>query len=181
MIATAQEIIQFWYSDDTRPFWFKKDDNFDTLLHERFFDTWEAASRGECAHWRHTIEGRLAEIIVLDQFSRNLWRNSPRAFEQDVTALVLAQECVKIPEYQTLPQEYQHFIIMPFMHSESRLIHEEAVPLFEALGNDNTLNYELLHKKIIDEFGRYPHRNAVLNRASTPDEEQFLTQPNSSF
>lgn len=179
--SDAQSVLDFWYSDDTRPFWFAKSTEFDARLHQQFGTLWQTACRGECAHWRNTLDGRLAEILVLDQFSRNLARNTPAAFAQDLAALVLAQEAVAHPEYATTAKDKQHFILMPYMHSESAAIHALAVPLFEALGNANTLDFELRHKAIIDRFGRYPHRNVILGRENTAQETTFLQEEGSSF
>ena len=131
--------------------------------------------------WRETAEGRLAEIIVLDQFSRNLFRDHPASFAQDPLALSLAQEAVRLDLDQQLAPDQRCFMYMPFMHSESKIIHAQALQLFEALGNPMNLDFELKHKTIIDRFGRYPHRNQILERDSTPEEVEFLTQPNSSF
>ncbi|MFZ7172325.1 DUF924 family protein [Avibacterium avium] len=180
-IATPQAVLDFWFSEENQPFWFVKSDEFDDKIREKFDRTLKAAAQGECANWRETIEGRLAEIIVLDQFSRNLYRNTPAAFAQDSMALVLAQEAIKQPDFANLPTVWRKFMIMPYMHSESALIHQQAVELFTALNDDYTLDFELRHKAIIDKFNRYPHRNAILNRTSTAEEIEFLNQPNSSF
>ncbi len=177
----AQKVLDFWFSPETQPFWFAKSDEFDQKLHDNFFDVLQSVALGECANWRETIEGRLAEIIVLDQFSRNLYRNTAKAFAQDGMAVALAQEAIKQPDYTTLDSSKQKFILMPFMHSESRLIHEQALPLFEALNDEVTLDFELRHKEIVDRFGRYPHRNRILERDSGIEELVFLQQPNSSF
>ena len=131
--------------------------------------------------WRTTAEGRLAEIIVLDQFSRNVYRDTPRAFAQDVPALVLAQELVASGQDRSLSIAQRTFAYMPYMHSESALVHVQAVALFSQPGMEDNLNFELRHKAIIDRFGRYPHRNAVLGRPSTPEELAFLSEPGSSF
>ncbi|VEH68698.1 Uncharacterized protein conserved in bacteria [Rodentibacter pneumotropicus] len=127
------------------------------------------------------MHGRLAEIIVLDQFSRNLHRDSPLAFAQDNMAIALAQEAIKQPEFKNMTVRERHFMLMPLMHSESKVIHEQAVPLFEQFGPEESVDFELKHKVIIDRFGRYPHRNAVLGRESSSEEIEFLTQPGSSF
>jgi uncharacterized protein (DUF924 family) len=128
-----------------------------------------------------TPEGRLAEIIVLDQFSRNVWRDTPRAFAQDALALALAQELVASGQDRSLPVAQRSFAYMPYMHSESALIHEQAVALFSQPGMADTLRFELQHKAIVDRFGRYPHRNAILGRSSTAKELAFLSGPGSSF
>ena len=126
-------------------------------------------------------EGRLAEIIVLDQFSRNLYREDPRAFACDGMALVLAQEAVRARADRKIPLERRKFFYLPYEHSESRRIHTLAVALFESLGEPESLDYELQHKAIVDRFGRYPHRNKALGRTSTAEEIAFLKTPGSSF
>lgn len=189
----ARAVLDFWFDKDNEPYWFEKNEDFDQRIHDKFGDIWWAARRGECASWRKAEDqaghdsliiesaGRLAEIIVLDQFSRNLCRGEAKAFAQDGMALVLAQEAIKLPSFDKLPMEWRRFTIMPFMHSESARIHERYFHLFEQLNDETTLEFEQRHKDIIDEFGRYPHRNDVLDRESTDEEEAFLQQPNSSF
>lgn len=177
----AQMIMDFWFKETTPAQWFGKSDAFDQLLKQRFTNLHQQASAGELFSWRSSAEGRLAEIIVLDQFSRNMYRDVPRAFAQDATALVLAQEAIALGLDQQLDQNQKAFLYMPYMHSESKIIHELALQLFTQLGNENNLKFEIMHKAIIDQFGRYPHRNAVLGRTSTPEEVAFLQQPNSSF
>ena len=140
-----------------------------------------AASQGELAGWRGSAGGRLAEIIVLDQFSRNIYREEVRAFARDGMALILAQEAVRAGIDKDLTDAQRPFLYMPYMHSESALIHEHAVELFASLGNESNLRFELRHKAIIDRFGRYPHRNLILGRPSTPQEEKFLSEPGSRF
>ena len=143
--------------------------------------TLEAASRCELFTWRATPEGRLAEILVLDQFSRNVYRDTARAFAQDALALALAQELVASGQDRSLPTAQRVFAYMPYMHSESAVIHEQALTLFAQPGLENNLDFERRHKAIIDRFGRYPHRNAVLVRTSTAEELAFLSEPGSSF
>lgn len=176
-----QEIIDFWFSAETQPYWFAKSDAFDQILRERFLHTLDQAKQCELWTWRATTEGRLAEIIVLDQFSRNLYRDQANAFAQDALALGLAQEAIQLKLDQALKPEQRSFLYMPFMHSESKIIHAQALQLFEALGNPINLDFEKKHKLIIDRFGRYPHRNEILGRTSTAEEIEFLKQPNSSF
>ena len=176
-----QEILYFWFTELTPKQHFVKDAALDETIRTRFGDTLEAAARCELFAWRATPEGRLAEIIVLDQFSRNIYRDTPRAFAQDALALVLAQELVASEQDSTLPQAQRVFAYMPYMHSESKRVHEQAVLLFTQLGIQDNLNFELRHKAIIDRFGRYPHRNALLGRVSTPQELAFLSEPGSSF
>jgi uncharacterized protein (DUF924 family) len=176
-----QTILNFWFEELTPKQHFVKDTTLDETIRARFGDTLEAAAMCELFAWRTTPEGRLAEIIVLDQFSRNVYRDKPRAFAQDALALVLAQELVASGQDQNLPLAQRSFVYMPYMHSESALVHLQAVALFSQPGMENNLNFELRHKAIIDRFGRYPHRNAILGRKSSTEELAFLSEPGSSF
>ena len=177
----AQDVLDFWFNPSTKPFWFTKSDDFDQQLHQKFADLYQKACLAELWPWRKTAEGRLAEIILLDQFSRNLYRNQPAAFAQDAMALALSQEAIGLELDQQLNVEQRAFLYMPFMHSESQFIHTLALNLFEKLNNPINLDFEKRHKEIIDRFGRYPHRNDILDREFTDEEEAFLQQPNSSF
>ncbi len=175
------DIIDFWFTESNAKLWYKKDAAFDQLISQQYAEVLQSAARGELYSWRDDARGRLAEIIVLDQFSRNIYRDSALAFANDALALVLAQEALRANAHKDLPAKQQAFLFMPYMHSESPLIHTIAVQLFDAPGLKRNLNAEHKHKAIIDRFGRYPHRNAVLGRQSTPEELEFLRQPGSSF
>jgi uncharacterized protein (DUF924 family) len=177
----AADILHFWFTELTDKQHFAKDAALDALIAQRFGATLQAGSRSELWGWRSSPEGRLAEIIVLDQFSRNVWRDTPRAFAQDALALALAQELVARGDDARLSAEQRYFAYMPYMHSESLRVHEEALRLFTALGNANALHYEQRHQAIIQQFGRYPHRNLILDRESTAEEIAFLQQPGSGF
>lgn len=177
----ATTVLDFWFKEISPELWFKKDEQFDQTIKNRFAQLWQAATQGELAEWRKTIYGRLAEILVLDQFSRNLHRHSHLAFAYDSMALALAQEATKDSGFYQLSRLEAGFLLMPYMHSESMFIHKQAEILFKNYGTDNNYQFELKHKAIIDRFGRYPHRNAVLNRQSTPEELEFLKQEGSSF
>lgn len=193
--AEARAILEFWFDKDNQPFWFVKDDNFDSKIQEKFSDIWQKACFGECASWRRhedikaspeelallNLAGRLAEILVLDQFSRNLKRNQAAAFTQDPMALILAQEAVCQKGFDNLPMQWRKFMIMPMMHSESLVIHKNYLHLFEALDDPETLDFEHRHAATLKQFGSYPHRNAALGRKSSEAELEFLQQPNSSF
>jgi uncharacterized protein (DUF924 family) len=180
-VATPQDILHFWFEEATPEQHFGKADAFDATIRDRFATTHRAAAAGELAKWRATADGRLAEIILLDQFSRNLHRDDARAFACDGMALVLAQEAIGAGADRDMPAIRRAFLYMPFMHSESRAIHVEAERLFRQPGLENNYAFELKHKAIIDRFGRYPHRNAVLGRLPTDEETAFLQQPDSSF
>lgn len=176
-----QDILKFWFEEITPKQWWTKDEGFDAMIRQRFAETHSKAAKCELFTWRETSQGRLAEIIVLDQFSRNMFRDKVESFAHDHLALSLAQEAIAGGFDQSLSVQERSFLYMPFMHSESLLIHEEAVKLFTDLGAESTLEFEHKHKAIIDKFGRYPHRNAILGRESTAEEVEFLSQPNSSF
>lgn len=174
--VTPQDVLRFWFEETKPEQRFKKDETFDALIKERFEDTYFAIVNGETTSWRETPEGRLAEIIILDQFARNMFRGSPQSFEGDELALKLAREAVASGDDMKVPYEQRGFVYMPYMHSESKDVHEEAVKIFEAYGNEEMLEYEKKHKEIIDRFGRYPHRNEVLGRESTEEEKEFLKE-----
>ncbi len=177
----AEDILYFWFIEAGPSRWWNKSKAFDDLVRRRFQALYRRAVRGELAHWRDTARGRLAEIIVLDQFPRNMFRKNARAFAADNLALILAQEAVRAGALEQLRVEEQPFLLMPFMHSESATIHEHAVMLFNRLGLEDNLKFEHAHKAIIDRFGRYPHRNAILGRVSNAEEIEFLKEPSSSF
>ena len=176
-----ETVLQFWFHEVAPAQWWKVDPAFDRLIAERFGDLHRRAACAELFEWRADPRGRLAEVLVLDQFSRNIHRGSRRAFENDGLALALAQEAVAANADAALPVEQRAFLYMPYMHSESRLIHQVAERLFRENASPDSHDFELRHKAIIDRFGRYPHRNAVLGRESTPEEQAFLAQPGSSF
>jgi uncharacterized protein (DUF924 family) len=178
---TPDTIIQFWFDEIGPAQHWEVDPLFDRLIRDRFGSVHEQANRCELFAWRGSPNGRLAEIIVLDQFSRNMFRDTPRAFASDALALALAQESVAAGVDSELPPERRSFLYMPYMHSESSIIHALALPLFASNTPANTHEFELRHKAIIDQFGRYPHRNTILGRESTEQERKFLTQPGSRF
>lgn len=177
----AEDVIEFWFETLSPEDWWKKSRALDQRIEAEFGETHAAARRCELYAWRDRAFGRLAEIIVLDQFSRNMYRDSPEAFAADPLALALSQEAVAAGADEQLDASGQAFLYMPFMHSESRLIHERALELFDQSGLERQYDFEEKHKAIIDRFGRYPHRNAVLGRDSSEQEREFLKQPGSSF
>lgn len=176
-----QEVFDFWFDEIDPKMWWVADPAFDELIRERFSQLHDRAVRGELFVWRTDLKGRLAEVIVLDQFSRNLHRGTSRAFAHDGMALVLAQEAIAAGADLPLSAIERSFLYLPFMHSESKIIHEWAEKLYRQNGLQGNYEFELKHKAIIDRFGRYPHRNQVLNRTSTDEEIEFLKQPGSSF
>lgn len=174
MKETAETILRFWFEELTEADWFSKNDELDEMIRHRFISCLHMARRGELFSWRESPAGRLAEILVLDQFSRNIYRGRPESFQNDSMALILAQEMIFHKLDMELEPQKRSFAYMPLMHSESKIIHETALELFRTLNNSDNLKYELLHKEIIDRFGRYPHRNKILERPSTPEEAEFL-------
>jgi len=176
-----QTVLSFWFEDIEPSQWWKKDNAFDDLIKERFGRLHQQAVHCELYQWRMTAKGRLAEIIVLDQFSRNIFRNSPLAFSNDSLALALSQEAVSAKADRELSAVENSFLYMPYMHSESLVIHDVALDLFEKNGIEANYNFEVKHREIIEKYGRYPHRNSILGRASTPEEIEFLKTPGSSF
>ncbi|MGB0835071.1 MAG: DUF924 family protein [Psychrobium sp.] len=176
-----QEVLNFWFSEIEQSQWWTKDSDFDNEIIEQFSKVHQAAVACELYDWRKTPEGRLAEIIVLDQFSRNMFRDTPQSFAYDSLALALAQEAINVGADKALDETQRSFLYMPFMHSESLAIHERAVELFSQPNMEHNLDFEIRHKEIIERFGRYPHRNEILGRESSSEEIEFLTQPGSSF
>lgn len=176
-----QDVLGFWFTELTPKQHFDKDAALDALIRTRFGPVLEAAARGELAPWRADAPGRLAEILVLDQFPRNIHRDTPLAFACDALALAQARELVAQGLDHALPTPHKAFAYMPFMHSEALDAHEEALPLFGQPGLEYNLHFLHRHTEIIRRFGRYPHRNALLGRASTPEELAFLQQPGSAF
>lgn len=174
-------VLKFWFEETSPKSWWQANADFDELIRQRFGAVLQQASKAELFSWRISARGRLAEIIVLDQFSRNVYRNTPEAFAQDPMALVLAQEAVALKADKALSPTERVFLYLPFMHSESSLIHQTAERLYRENDEQSNYEYELRHKAIIDRFGRYPHRNRILGRESTAEELEFLQQPGSSF
>lgn len=175
------EVIHFWFNEIEPKSWWLKDEAFDRQIQRRFGKLHQQANAGELFSWRDSAEGSLAEIIILDQFSRNIFRNQAASFASDPLALALAQNAIAKGFDKDLPATQRSFMYLPFMHSESLLIHSIAIELYESLGLASNLEFEQRHKAIIERFGRYPHRNTVLGRRSTEEELAFLQQPGSSF
>ena len=176
-----QHIIDFWFLETEPAQWWRQSDEFDRRIGERFGAVLAQAAQCELYAWRAAPLGRLAEIIVLDQFSRTIHRATAQAFASDSMALALAQEAIAAHADDALEPAKKAFLYMPFMHSESPEMHAIAVSLFGQVGLDSYLQFELRHKAIIDRFGRYPHRNALLGRVSSEEEIEFLKTPGSSF
>lgn len=169
-----EEVINFWFNEVNPSDWFTYNVNIDQIIIERFGKLHEQARQGELYQWRFVPQGALAEIIVLDQFSRNMHRDHAKSFDSDGMALVLAQNMIEKQQDKHLIPDKKAFCYLPFMHSESQIIHTNALDLYNQIGLEQYLQFELKHKAIIDRFGRYPHRNAILGRSSTEEELEFL-------
>ena len=194
-VAEWGDVLAFWFGapdspefGTTRPLWFTKSDATDAAIRERFLATHGAARRGDLDDWHGdpaaAPRAALAFVIVLDQFSRNLFRHSAEAFAGDAKALAAARKLVSSNGYGALQPVERWFAAMPFEHSEDRTMQELSLKLFARLADDGLaepLKWAKQHAEIIERFGRFPHRNGVLGRASKPDEIEFLTQPGSTF
>ena len=178
---TPEDVLAFWFAELSPQQWWEVDPALDNRIRARFAPLLERAAAAELYDWRAALPGRLAEIIVLDQFSRNIHRGTLRAFSQDPMALVLAQEAVRAGALQALNPVERSFLLLPYMHSESPAIHVVAEALYREHAPETNYQFELKHKAIVDRFGRYPHRNAILGRESTAEEIAFLEEPGSSF
>lgn len=179
--AELAVVLAYWFGELSAPERFSGAPAIDAAIRDRFSDLHAAVAAGECWKHRTTARSALAEVIVLDQFSRHLFRGSAAAFAYDGQALFLAQQLIAVGFDRELSTEERLFAYLPFMHSESAQIHADAQSLFTALGDAEALKYEQIHKDIIDRFGRYPHRNAVLGRASTPEEVAYLANTHEAF
>ena len=176
-----QDVLTFWFVENGREQWFQKDDAFDSEMRRRFADLQVRAAAGGCVDWEATEDGRMALILVLDQFSRNLYRDDPRAFAQDARARAIARTAIALGDHVTSAPDRKLFLYLPFEHSEALADQDWCMTLFTALGDPELLAYAERHRVIVERFGRFPHRNAVLGRDTTPDELEFLQQPGSSF
>jgi uncharacterized protein (DUF924 family) len=172
-IATPQGVLDFWFGVDPEK-WYKKDDAFDAEIREQFLATYEAAAGGQLSEWGQTPESALALVIVLDQFPRNMFRSSPRAFAADSLALATAKCAVERGFDKSLEVQKRTFFYLPYEHSENLDDQERGVALNRASGDAESLKWAELHADIIRRFGRFPHRNAVLGRNTTAEEEAFL-------
>jgi uncharacterized protein (DUF924 family) len=169
-------VLDFWFKETTLKQKYSKDDEFDALIKSKFEKLYFRVMDGDTKSWRATPSGRLAEVIILDQFSRNMFRGDKQCFAADELALTLSKEALETGDDMKLSDEQKQFFYMPFMHSESREVHVEALELFKEKSDENGLKYEIAHKEIIDRFGRYPHRNIVMERESTQEELEFLKE-----
>lgn len=173
MLASADEIVSFWKQAGPDR-WFTKDAAFDREVRERFFDTYEAAAAGKFSDWEQSARGALALLILLDQFPRNMFRGDARAFATDPLARAIAAGAIVRGFDSQVPAELRSFFYLPFEHSEHLADQERGIAFYKVLGDAENLKWAELHADIIRRFGRFPHRNAVLGRTTTPEEQAFL-------
>jgi uncharacterized protein (DUF924 family) len=174
-VASAEEVLAFWFAPEQDGRWFQRDGEFDAEIRQRFLVTYEAAYAGELDPWREAPRSLLALIIVLDQFARNMFRASPRAFAADSRAIQITRDGIEKGFDRGLSSEEQDFLYMPLMHSEKLADHD----LYARLRGDSSYGRE--HREIISRFGRFPHRNAVLGRPNTEAEDFYLRETPPSF
>ena len=179
--VTPTEIVGFWFSAPVRPMHFRKSQEFDKQITDKFLSIYETASRGELNDWSSTAQGALALILTLDQFPRNIFRDDRRSFESDRLARRASKTAIEHGFESQYTVEQRSFLYMPFMHSEDLNEQDYSVVQYEKLGVESSLKFAIAHRDIIERFGRFPHRNEILARASTPREIEFLKQLGSGF
>jgi len=175
------EITQFWFDEIKPKKWFEKDEEFDSLLSDRFLKQVELGLKGKLNIWNENIGGCLGLILLMDQFTRNIFRDTPKAFEGDSLALDLSLDAIKKGYLTEKNSSWRHFLLMPLMHSENLAIQEMSLPLFQHYTNEKTYTFAKRHHDIIRRFSRFPHRNQLLGRVSSIEEDMFLAEPGSSF
>ena len=180
-VHSSSNILKFWFEDTKPNFWFKKSQLFDDSVRNHFEPTVEAALNGQLHAWSNDVDGCLALILVLDQFTRNIYRGVPAAFSGDSQALSLSLQCVTRRFVEHSNSNYRHFMLMPMMHSEDIATQDQSLPLFKQHTDERTHRVAIKHRNIIAQFGRFPHRNIILGRNSTEEEIEFLKEPGSSF
>lgn len=169
----VEQVIHYWFAELLPEAWFRQDERVDTAIRERFGTLHDEVARIRPEQLATSIEC-LAAVIVLDQFSRNMFRGSPRAFATDALALSIAQHAIAAGLDQQLDRQQRWFLYMPFQHSEDRAVQARSIELFTQLGDRENIGYAQRHKEIVNRFGHFPHRNEVLGRVSTPEELQFV-------
>jgi len=174
-------INHFWFVETKPQQRFQKSQTFDQSIKHRFASVVEQALANQLDHWSQDVQGTLTLIIVLDQFTRNIYRDSPMAFAGDSKALALSLQVVEQGILEKFDSEQRQFVLMPMMHSEDLDIQQQSLPLFQQYTHQMVYDYAVKHRDIIAMFGRFPHRNAILNRSSTTKEKLFLLKPNSGF
>lgn len=173
-VKTPKDVRDFWFSDEMSKLWFEKSDQVDQRIKDEFSDTYEAAHAGKLEQWMDTPEDALALVITLDQFPRNIFRGTARAFESNDIALNYARRSIDREDDKFVDPTRRQFFYLPYMHSEKLMDQNASVTFYEGLGNENSLRFAIAHRDVIEKFGRFPHRNAPLARESTPEEIEYM-------
>ncbi len=183
MKDVQKDILYFWFEQTQPPQWFQVNPAFDTEIQERYGDVYDKASRGIFDDWKNDSDGCLALVLLLDQFPRNMFRGTAKAFASDGKALVISKYALSKGFDQVLSPMKRRFLYLPFEHSENLNDQRKCVDLFEKMKKDDPLGYDyaMRHLKVIEKYGRFPHRNKILSRMSTPDEEEYLAQAGAGF
>ena len=178
-----KDILDFWFVETQPQQWFQVNEEFDRTIIARFSEPYEMAARGEFDDWQKNADGALALCILLDQMPRNMFRGTPKAFDTDKKALIVSKYAISKGLDQVLPLQKRRFIYLPFEHSENMNDQHRCVELFEKIKEDDPLGYEyaVRHLDVIEKYGRFPHRNKILNRENTSEEDEYLAQPGAGF
>ncbi len=176
-IASPVEVLDFWFDPSVQPLWFAATPDFDAALRVRFQTTHQAAAAGRLSDWETTPEGALALVIALDQFSLNMFRGQPESFSTEAAARAVADRAIARGFDRVLPPEQRQFLYLPFMHGEALVDQERSVELYQQPGLEEGLRFARHHHDLIRRFGRFPHRNTILGRPSTPEELAYLASP----
>ena len=174
-------ITQFWFEEIKPDKWFEKDEDFDSILSKKFSNQVKLALANKLDYWKKNLESCMSLILLLDQFTRNIYRDKAKAFSGDPKALDLSLHAIKNDYLQSENDAWRHFILMPMMHSENLAIQEMSLPLFKKYTNQRTFEFAKKHHDIICKYNRFPHRNQILGRKSSKEEQLFLGEPGSSF
>ncbi len=183
MKDSQREVLDFWFVETAPVQWFQKNTVFDDMIRDRFLPLYDMAKGGFCDGWTRDADGCLALCLILDQFPRNMFRADPKSFETDAKALSIARDAISKGFDQVLAPVKRRFLYLPFEHSEKLEDQKESVALYENMKDEDPLGYEyaLRHFRVIEKFGRFPHRNAVLGRANTDEERDYLSHPDAGF
>lgn len=183
MRDTKSEVLSFWFEESTPQQWFQKNESYDEEIRDRFMVTYDMARKDLCIDWTRDVDGVLALCLILDQFPRNMFRDTPKSFETDGKALLIVKEALHKGYDALLNPVKRRFMYLPFMHSENLTEQKRSVSLFKAMEETDpvTYDYAIKHYEVIEKFGRFPHRNATLDRESTEEELNYLSIPGAGF
>lgn len=178
MKNSREDVLSFWFTETAPVQWFQVSPEFDTMVKERFLDLFRMAQQGICDGWTVSADGALALVILFDQFPRNMFRDTPEAYATDHLALKISRQAIEKGFDQVFVPLKRRFLYLPFEHSENLEDQKRSVSLFETMKEEDPLGFEyaLRHQSVIEKFGRFPHRNKILGRESSPEEEKYLKE-----